>query len=169
MKRRGRLRKTLRLMAGLCCVMALAPELARGQESPGDVRAQIPTVLLLDVANADPRFTSITAADFDAGYALPTNGASTLAHKGNVSHSVHIRADAGLMSGGDGDKPASDLQWSLDGGPWTPLTTSNAALVPGANRGSHAGRTVAFRLLLDFADDPPGTYTLNFTYTILAN
>jgi hypothetical protein len=90
--------------------------------------------------------------------------------RGNVVHAVTIEADASEMSGGSGTKPAHHLEWSADAaGPFLGLATAPATVVADLARGRHAAAAeVWYRMLLDYETDEPGTYTLAFTYTVVA-
>jgi hypothetical protein len=104
--------------------------------------------------------------------------ASTVRHKGNVTHSVNLRADAATFTGTGGarlTKPVSDMEARLEPnggsfGAWTALSdASDFGVVASAAAGDYMTTpgTVEYRINVDGADTP-GTYELDFTYTILA-
>lgn len=136
----------------------------------GTAQITIPTLLHIDVSNLAVSFGSPTFDDFDAGLIAATSGASVIDTRGNVVHDVTIVADAAAFTG-PYTKPASDLQWSIDGGTsWTSLSTTATDVATAVARGTNASvATVDYQLLLDAALDVPGTYSLDFTYTVVAN
>jgi hypothetical protein len=93
-----------------------------------------------------------------------------------------MTASGGAM-GGSADvarvaKPVGDLMWSKDGSTFAGLTTaanvaaatSADAVVESSPRGTYDNaQTIQYRMKLSYADDTPGTYTLGFNYTIIAN
>lgn len=133
----------------------------------------IPTLLSIDVDALAVTFDQPDFADYDAGF-VQSVVTSVIDTRGNVVHDVTIEADAATMSysagpGPDPLKPASDLQWDAGSG-WSGLTTTAVDVVAGLARGVNAGAaSVTYRILLDEAADIPGTYSLDFTYTVVAN
>ncbi|MEJ2678029.1 MAG: hypothetical protein P8174_03015 [Gemmatimonadota bacterium] len=117
-----------------------------------------------------------TQTDFDAD-SMAAGGTSVLSTRGNVPHEIDITADAASFTFtqnttypySDPSKPASDLHWSTGSG-WTPLSTAATPVVQNLARGAHAtAATVSYYLMLSYANDVPGTYALNFTYTVVPN
>jgi hypothetical protein len=133
----------------------------------------IPTVLSVSLTGNSFNFAP-TQSEFDAGV-MNASGSSTLSTKGNVQHAIEIAADNATFTYSgtqtDPSKPASDLEWSSDGGTnWTGLTTTAAQVGSNLARGAHASAaTVDYHVLLSYANDVPGTYSLGFTYTVIAN
>lgn len=136
----------------------------------------IPTLLQITVDEVAVTFDAPTLNDYLTG-SLTSAVTSVIGTRGNVTHDVTIIADDPTMGfvpsagGADPLKPASDLEWSIDGGgAWTGLSTTAANVVAGLGRGNNAAAaSVNYRMLLDEASDEPGTYTLGFTYTVVAN
>lgn len=131
----------------------------------------IPTVLAINLTGNSFDFNP-TQTEFDAGV-MGATGTSTLSTRGNVPHDIDITAGTNTFgySGTytDPAKAASDLEWSTGSG-WTGLSTTAAPVVQGLSRGVNANAaTVSYQLLLSYDNDVPGTYTLNFTYTVVAN
>lgn len=161
----------LALAAGLAFVLAAAtprPALAQTSAS-ASASIDIPEVLYIEVTNTNVTFPQPTAADFNTGH-VSADVTSDLTYRGNVAHDVTVTAGDQYFSGGSGTKPASDLQWSTDGSTWEGLTTSGTNVVTNASRGQHdSGQTVNYRMLLDYSTDSPATYTLNVTYSVVAN
>lgn len=158
---------------------------AAGVLAAGDLRAQttaaanasivIGPVLAITVDQVTVTFVSPTADDYTSG-SITSGVNSTIATRANIVHDVTVAADALAMTyTGTAvpapTKPASDLQWSKDAGTsWTglsPIATDVATAVPQGTNAAVA--VVGYRMLLDLATDVPGTYSLNFTYTVVAN
>lgn len=141
-----------------------------------DVNASItiPTVLYVDVTNTSVTFDQPDATDYANG-SIDANVSGVLSYRGNVQHSVEIAADADYFDATDAAnddlKPASHLEWSKDGGSnWSALSTTAADVVTGVARGAHDNaQTIDYRMLLDYTTDAPDTYSLGFTYTVVAD
>lgn len=121
------------------------------------------------------RITGPTAIiDFVGDETALTNGftssvTSSIQHQGNVPHSVSLTAPAQFTNTSGLVKAGSDFQYSLDAGTsWAGVSTAGASVVSGAARGAHT-LPVRYRILLSWADDEPGVYTLPLTYTISAD
>lgn len=136
----------------------------------------IPTLLQITVDQTAVTFPQPTLADYTTGN-VASAVTSTVSTRGNVSHDVMITADAGVMTfaastgAADPNKPAADLQWSGDTGTtWNSLSTTAGLVADALARGTNAAAAaVTYRMLLDEATDEPGTYSLGFTYTVVAN
>jgi hypothetical protein len=135
----------------------------------------VPMILSISLTGNSFDFVP-TQTDFDAD-SMAAGGTSVLSTRGNVPHEIDITADAAAFSFtedtghpyADPNKPASDLHWSAGSG-WTPLSTTAAPIVQNLARGAHASAaTVSYYLMLNYANDVPGTYTLGFTYTVVPN
>jgi hypothetical protein len=144
-------RRLLPLM-GLMAAGLVVPAVAAGQ---GNLTMTVtPTVVA---------FTSPGVSEFDAGWidyggvvvAITSRPPSSL-------WELRIRAvDAGMGQG----KPVSDLLWRLAGtGTWTPLTGTQTAVLQGTG---NQNVTLEFRVLLDWASDGPGTYSVGLDFTVL--
>ncbi len=140
------------------------------------------TVLSLNVTNTTVAFASPTTTEFNAGKEASTT-TSTVTSTGNVEHSVVIWTAAATMTGSGGgaapdavnaSKAVSDFQWSTDGGTtFTGVVASSTSATGGKVINKHARGTgsasVTYQMLLSYATDTPGTYALNFNYTIIAD
>lgn len=159
------------VIAATALLLVAVPSSADAQSESATATITVPEVLFVDIDVNSVDFPDATAADFEAG-SITFGTSTTLEHKGNVAHDVEITSSTGFFqnSGGDTSKPASDLEWSLNGGSsWNNgLGTTPAAVVTGAVAGQHT-ESVDYRLLLDYATDAPDTYDLEFTYTVVAN
>ena len=160
------------LTVGALSVMAMP---ALGQTTANASSSiTIGTVLYISAANPTVAFAGPAGTDFDAGYIASTT-TTTITHRSNVRHSVSVAASSATMTPSGGaagadaaraTKPASDLRWSSDGTTYNGLTTSAAAVRSAVARGTYSDLNVQYRMGLSYADDTPGTYGLNFTYTI---
>ncbi len=132
----------------------------------------IPQVLFISVDETNITFPQPGSTEFDAGL-IGANEASTVTHKGNIVHDVELKADAANFTALDDPvnniKAAADFQWSNDGGTnFTSISTTAADVVTAAPKGI-GNQTVNYRILLDYLTDAEDTYTLGFTFTIVAN
>lgn len=159
-------------------IVGLAAAPAQAQ-STVNASATIPigTVLYIAATNPNVVFAAPTAADFDAGF-IDATTVTNITHNANVRHSVTVAATSPTMTataggaGADGaraDKPASDLQWSRTGSAFTGLTPSATPIRSGVARGAYSDLDIRYRMALDYDEDTPGTYGLNFVYTIVAD
>lgn len=124
--------------------------------------------IALDAAGQTVTFANSGAADFNLGYKQVSAG--VLTHKGNVAHTVTVKADATTMTtslGGRADKPAGDMRWSTDGTTFTALSTTATNVALSAAAGEYT-KSLTYRLDLGWALDKPATYSLGVTYTIAA-
>jgi hypothetical protein len=152
---------------------------AVGQVQTGTVTISVGAVLSLDVTARTVTFPTVTQAHYEQGWATASAN-SLVTTRGNITHSVSMQATSAIMgatgSGARADKPGSDLQVRLRpaGGAWgSPigLTTGAVSVVSGRAAGNHSADRpeIEYRVLLNWTADRPGTYTLGFTYTIVAN
>ncbi|HUE77166.1 MAG TPA: hypothetical protein VMM83_04425 [Longimicrobiales bacterium] len=166
---------------GLALFAALALFGATGAaaQAPAPVNAEasitIPTLLEITVDETTVLFGQPTLADYTTGHVFG-DVTSVVSTRGNVTHDVTIVADAPTMTftpsagGTDPQKPATDLQWSIDNAAWSGLSTTAANVAANLAKGTNAAAaSVTYRMLLNEATDEPGLYTLGFTYTVVAN
>ena len=133
----------------------------------------IPPLLSISVDQLTVTFPQPTLADYTAGEVASTV-TSTIGTRGNVGHDVTIVADAATMSYTGSEtppsKPSSDMQWSIDNATWNGLTTTAAAVASAIARGNNPSVAgVTYQMLLDENNDYVGTYSLAFTFTVVAN
>jgi hypothetical protein len=154
----------------IAALMLFGASEAAAQTVQANATLEIAQVLYIGGTGLDVTFPVPTATDFEAG-SVAGDATTVIETRGNVIHDVNIRADAALMTGGSNEKAASDLQWSATGavGSFTGLETIAANVVTGLSRGVHANAAeIWYRMALDLEADVPGTYTLAFTYTVVA-
>lgn len=164
-------------VAGLLTLAALPSGAAAQTTVNGSSTITIPTVLYISATNPHVVFPTPAASDFDAGF-IDATTSSVLTHKANVAHSVTVKALESTMTATGGKsgsnaaraaKPSSDLLWSADGKAFQGLTTTAQAVRGAAGPGSYSDLQVDYRMALRYEDDTPGTYGLNFVYTIVAD
>ena len=165
----------MRKLATMLVAVAMAGATgASAQTAAASASITIPELLSINVSNTTVGFDQPAFTDYDAGEILANTAASSIDTRGNVVHDVTIAANAAAFTyagtGTDPVKPAADLQWSKDGSTWNALGTTAVDVLTALGRGSNtAAGTVSYKMLLDEASDIPGTYSLNFTYTVVAN
>ena len=180
-------KKSFAAMLGLSALLAAPVEAQVTVNASASIT--VPAVLSLTVTNTAVGFAAPTATEYNEGFIAQNTAASVVSHAGNVRHDVRIWTDVANFTGSGGGaapdavnaaKPAGDLLWSSDNFTTShPLTQSaTAAAASGANQVlvSQAARgvynnsnTVTFRMNLSYATDTPGTYSINFFYTAIAN
>lgn len=160
-----------KLLTALAAVI-LIPGAAKAQSTTagGSVTLNIPQVLSIAfTSNADVSFTP-TQTDFDAGF---MDGVSaTLRTKGNTPHEIRVRSATSAFNYSGSvtpapSKSASDFQWKVGAGTFLGMSTSNNSVGTYA-RGTH-DVTVDYKLVLDYANDPEGSYDMSFTYEVVPN
>lgn len=166
------------IIAVFLLALAGAKQASAQTTASGSSSLTIGTVLYISVSNLTVGFPSVANTDYDNGYVI-ASALSQITTKGNTTHTVSIKANASTMTGtGTGaraSKPASDLQVRTrpSGGSYGSLmglTTSNQNLIVSRAAGDYSASLydVEYRMLLNWGNDTPGTYTLSFTYTIVA-
>lgn len=126
---------------------------------------------LFSVAGGTITFPAPTAADYIAGFVNSTTGVTFTVNAftgGSRTTTVQIRAVSATLGGG---KVIGDLRWRRsDLAGWTPITNTNAQVeqrvqvLNGAN--DPWSNTVFFRMILNWATDPPATYSANYQVTL---
>ena len=130
----------------------------------------IPQVLFVEISTNTIAFNQPDGTDYETGN-IGANNTMDLTHKGNIVHDVELTADNANFSSVSNAKPASDLEWSKNGGAsWTGASTAAVDVVTAAAKGAHVNaETLSYRVLLDYSTDEPDTYTLGLTFTVVAN
>lgn len=171
------MRKRLTSLAVALFLVVAGVATAEAQPSEtATATVNIPTVLFMDVSGTTINFSGVDATDFENGVVSADNS-TTIDTKGNVAHDVTVQAEADNFTGGSGNKPATDLIWSASGAISAPGDGSSVPQQSGGpvdvatalSRGNPAAITVDYGILLDYATDEPDTYSLDFTYTVVAN
>jgi hypothetical protein len=171
------LRRLLTMLLLTAAHLAATGELSAQTTAPGSSSITINNVLFISVTNLSVTFPAVTQAHYTAGYVI-ANNTSLVTSRGNIAHSVTVKADVASMSatgsGARPNKPASDLQVRIrpSGGAWgsaTGLTIGDLSVIANRPAGDHSGAPpeIEYRILLNWAADSPGTYTLPFTFTVI--
>lgn len=136
---------------------------------PASAQLTIGSILFISIDINGITFPTPTATEFGLGV-VEANETSTLTYFGNVAHDVEIKANAGSFtpSGSTYSKPAADLEYSVGGAAFVPISTTAADIVTAEPAGLGT-TTVDYQIVLDEALDVPGVYDLGFTYTIVPN
>jgi hypothetical protein len=126
--------------------------------------------MTLTVSNGPVTFPTPTATDFDAGYVVATNtltvavSVSTGKPSNTYGATVSFQATPANLGG---TKALSDLEWQLNGGTWTATTVApNSLPQRTVSRSSPSSDVLAFRMKLSYANDVPGSYGTNLTFTL---
>ena len=115
--------------------------------------------------------TSPAASDYTTGYAVNAGPAITV--KANGAWRLNIRANAATWTGtgplARTSKPASDLLVGTAlGGPFTALSVPGFQFAAGSAATAGTVVTLFAKTLWVWTADPPGTYSLGLTFTIVA-
>lgn len=164
--------KRINLLVAVAALFAL-PSLGSAQASQNvTATITIDETLAITLNSGTVSFPNPTSVDFDAGYRAASTS-TTITHRGNVNYHLQVSTASATM--GATTKASSDLEWQATsvayGGPtpWTPLSTTATNVVPNVTAGSYStDTTVNYRMRLSYATDAPGTYSVTFTYTLIA-
>ena len=147
--------------------------------SATDVRAQDTADATVTLTVGDLLFVSVdnAAIDFAPGqteFDLGVMGgvSNNVTTKGNIDYKLQIQADAADFSYSGAEapspKPSTDFGWKTSAGAtYTPLTQAAQdvqTFTPGQNVTG-----MDYEIDLDWAEDLEGTYTLDITYSVVAN
>lgn len=165
------MKKVAMLLVAVALVSATG---VSAQTAAASASITIPELLSINVTNTTVGFDQPAFTDYDAGEIAANTAGSVISTRGNVVHDVTVAANAAAFTyagaGVDPVKPAGDLQWSKDGVTWNALSAVAADVLTALGRGANnSAGTVTYKMLLDETVDIPGTYSLNFTYTVVAN
>jgi len=150
-----------RRSGGVMAVLAALLALARG------AAAQI----TLTVTQTPNVFPAPTVADYNAGYVVnPTGILFTITVAGaatNRTTTVSIQSSSGTLAPG---KLIGDLLWSTDLVNWKAMTTTGAVVDSRTVRKNQLNdpwfNQVFLRIQLNWATDPPATYTAPIVFTL---
>ena len=161
--------KKLLLLTAAVAVFGATARTANAQTTvPANAELTIGSILFISIDVSDITFPTPTATEFSAGL-VGANETSTLTYFGNVTHDVEIKANTGAFTTTSTySKPASHLEYSVNGTAFVPISTTAADIVTG-NPAGGGSTTVGYQILLDEALDVPGVYDLGFTYTVVPN
>ena len=176
------MRTKLLLLLAVGLIMAMGAGIAFAAPPSDDsetsiVSVTIPEIRIVNIAQAaSSAVIDETNAEtaFDDGYIdLATQPQLTL--KTNDDWELNVKASAATFSGGSGSKAVADLMLLVsDGGhrtgfsSLTPLTTSDVEIATHTGGVSGELYNCTYRVMLDFAADTPGVYTMDVIYSIVA-
>lgn len=176
-------------VAGAVAAIAAAAPSARAQTCSISSTAASPTPCTITSTHSltMPSLLSLTMAGFTSGTSMtlaapssmadfssattvqiPTTG-PTFTVKSNRPYKVQISAAAAAFTGTSYAKPASDVAWSTSAaGTFSPLSTTAADV--SSQNASDGSSTVGlfYKTTYDFAQDVPGTYSLDVKFTLVA-
>lgn len=127
------------------------------------VRMRVVPTIHLELLTNPTSLGDPTAGDFHAGFKDAVG--PSLRVRANSSYQVNVSATPTF---GTSSKPASDLLWGTVAGTYPNNAGTPAVLTSG---GATAGSTPAqifYRTTWSFANDPPGVYTIQVTFTLSA-
>lgn len=153
---------------------------AQAQSATAAVSISIAPVLVISSSGAFS-FPVASDAHYTAGYIESTSG-PTLTHRANVPYKITVAAQTGSTlsftnytgrSDTDPNKPVSSLTMlSTIGGTAVSAAVGDAGagndLYTRATRGGSLSSSLTARLALDYANDPPGTYSTTVVFTMVA-
>jgi hypothetical protein len=136
---------------GLLAAGLVVPAVASGQ---GNVQiGLIPSVIVFPV----PGVPQYEAGWVDQGGVV----VAVTSRPANRSWELRVRAVEPELGQG---KPVTDMLWRIEGsGAWTPLAPTDAVVLQGMG---NQNVPLEFRVLLDWASDGPGTYSVGIDFTI---
>lgn len=143
-----------------CSIDASGPTSCTAAHS---LQADVNYVATLDLSTDVTQFT-VTAADYSAPKHAFGPG---VAVSSNTVWSLSVASLTALWSGGDNDKPSTDLEFSYNGGAFTQITTTPTTLASGGP-GVFSSVPTDLQTTWSFTDDPPGTYALGLVFTLTA-
>ena len=99
---------------------------------------------------------------------MPTTG-PTFQVQANRNYKVQISAATAAFTGSTYAKPASDLAWSTSaGGTFAGLSTTPADVATGTPTALSTSVGVFYKTTYNFAQDIPGSYSLDVKFTLVA-
>lgn len=162
-------------VVGILALGLMMGVMGMGQVSQGSTaQFTVPTLIRLTVSPAIVDFGTLTDLDFDAGRKDALDPQEVRVWS-NRDWSLTVAATSATWTG-PWAKPSTDLRWRVGAvdpkvtwyqGNWTALTTGSTMAATGS-RGANIAIKFAFELLVNWANDLPGNYTLGFTYTLTA-
>ena len=126
------------------------------------VSATVGFAARLMLNNTSTTLTAPTAANFGTSAGVTNANALTIAVSSNVEYTLTASAATTNFSGGSGNKPATDLKISVDGGSFGSIGQIGTE---GAATASTV-YTIGYNTIYNWLIDTPGTYTLAINYTL---
>ena len=170
--------KRVTAVAGLALLGMTAG--AQAQTATSAVSVSVAPVLVMNTSGSFT-FPAATDAAYTAG-SLASSAGPTLTHRANVPYKITIEAQSGSAlafanyagrTDTDPSKPIGDLsiESTINGTPTSSAvgaSGSAADFYTRAARGGTLSSALTARLALDYANDPPGTYSTTVVFTMVA-
>lgn len=134
------------------------------------VSTSIPDLMKMTLSANTFTLTAPAVGDFGAdSTAHITEGSTfTVTVQSNRKYNVTVSSPTNFTAPAGVTKPASDLQYAVDGGSFTQMSNTAANLY-GATQSTTFGRaaTIGFKTDWHFVNDASGAYSLILTYTLV--
>ncbi len=144
---------------------------------PVSFTAVVPPIISFTWNSQNFTFNQATDGDYTAGYMASITGPS-FTHHANVPYKISAQAAAatlgfapfGARTDTDPNKPIGNVTLYYTGATSGNFALSNSAtdFYTRAARGTDLSTALTARMSLNLANDPPGTYTTNITFTMVA-
>ena len=114
------------------------------------------------------------AAFSAAGIDTTVTTGPTFSVRSNRSYRVQVKADAPIFDhtpqagAAEYEKPASDVEFTVNGSTYTPLSISYQGVGSGDATSSSVAATVGYKTNFDITKDQPGAYNLSITFLLVA-
>jgi hypothetical protein len=161
-----------RSAAAQTCTVVLPPNPGQCSDNV-TATVTIPKMAVISVSTSTTS-AAATASDVELGY--QNVGGPTITVKANTAWTAQLAAGAAVWSAVNTDpttpartnKPAGDLQYTVNGaGSYVSLSTAAAQLGTGS-RTTGTNYVLAYKILYDVTRDTPGQYTLPVVLTVIA-
>ena len=152
------------------CEVRSANVCVAGGTSATSITITVTEATRVTMASSSVSLPAPTESSYNTGFGGP--GSVQFEVRSNTNWAVAISSSATAWTGSPlsarQDKPATDLQWSLNsGGPFTDVTSSLATISTGAATASTL-RTLFLRSKYAWATDRPGSYTIQVQIVLTA-
>ncbi|MEK0431420.1 MAG: hypothetical protein RL139_1224 [Gemmatimonadota bacterium] len=116
--------------------------------------------------------TPDSAGQFDAnGEVKKQSNGPTLSVRANRTWNISVESVGASFGTAPSNvtKPASDVEWSIDGSSWTALGTTATQVTDGSATADLSPVQVYYRTKYVITNDKPGAHSLGIKYTLTAN
>lgn len=136
----------------------------------GSVTGTMSKIVVLTLTPTNFALTMPTDADFTAaGNVLKVDVAAQTANvRANDVWTLTVQGAVWTGTGNTAAKATSDLEWNVNAGGYTAMTTSAANVVAAHARTSGFDAVIGYRTAWDLGNDSPGTYAMALVFTITA-
>ena len=160
--------KHFRHLVGATTMMLLMAVPAFGQTDSEQITGslEIESGIQITVDANSVEFGSANPNDVAVATGTPDVQISTSA---NVEHEITVEADAAEMTSGNAaTKDIADIEWSIDGTTWTPLSTVAQTVASGIAAGEHNDEwNMQHRVNVSTGDEPEN-YSASWTLTVVS-